>query len=46
MVCNENLYIFLQAILDIVVNLQFNVIEVLWQSFWRNTPDEDQTQEK
>ena len=27
---------FLQAIVDVVVNLQFSLIEALWQGFWRN----------
>lgn len=33
------LLIFLpKAILDIVVNLQFSLIEKLWQRFWRYCP--------
>lgn len=28
----------LQAILDVVVNLQFGLIEKLWQTFWRYSP--------
>ena len=29
-----------EAILDVVVNLQFSLIEANWQSFWRNSaPD-------
>ena len=29
-----------QAIVDAVVNLQFSLIEALWQGFWRNqTPE-------
>lgn len=28
----------LQAILDVVVNLQFSLIEKLWQTFWRYCP--------
>lgn len=29
-----------QAILDVVVNLQFSLIEKLWQTFWRySSPD-------
>ncbi|ELT97878.1 hypothetical protein CAPTEDRAFT_168129 [Capitella teleta] len=32
-----------EAILDIVVNLQFSLVEALWQSFWRNpSPDTPQ----
>lgn len=27
-----------QAILDVVVNLQFSLIEKLWQTFWRYCP--------
>jgi len=27
-----------QAILDVVVNLQFSLIEKLWQTFWRYSP--------
>jgi len=27
-----------EAILDIVVNLKFSLIEALWQSFWRTSP--------
>ncbi|XP_052463657.1 transcription factor RFX3 isoform X2 [Carassius gibelio] len=27
-----------EAILDVVVNLQFNLIENLWQTFWRYSP--------
>lgn len=27
-----------EAILDVVVNLQFALVERLWQQFWRNTP--------
>ena len=30
-----------EAILDVVVNMQFALIEALWQAFWRNlTPDQ------
>lgn len=29
---------FFQAILDVVVNLQFSLIEKLWQTFWRYSP--------
>ena len=25
-----------QAVVDVVVNLQFSLIEALWQGFWRN----------
>ncbi|XP_070564341.1 transcription factor RFX3-like isoform X3 [Ptychodera flava] len=32
-----------EAILDVVVNLQFALIEALWQTFWRNPPSESQT---
>jgi len=28
-----------EAILDVVVNLQFSLIEALWLAFWRNTSD-------
>ena len=31
-----------QAILDVVVNLQFALIEALWQTFWRNPPADAQ----
>ncbi|KAK2153034.1 hypothetical protein LSH36_310g03038 [Paralvinella palmiformis] len=31
-----------EAILDIVVNLQFSLIEALWQSFWRNLDNESE----
>ncbi|XP_033116310.1 transcription factor RFX3-like isoform X1 [Anneissia japonica] len=27
-----------EAVLDVVVNLQFSLIEALWQTFWRNQP--------
>ncbi|KAK6188564.1 hypothetical protein SNE40_004716 [Patella caerulea] len=27
-----------EAIVDVVVNLQFSLIEALWQGFWRNQP--------
>ncbi|XP_072031161.1 LOW QUALITY PROTEIN: DNA-binding protein RFX2-like [Amphiura filiformis] len=30
-----------ESVLDVVVNLQFALIESLWQTFWRNQPDED-----
>ena len=30
----------LQAILDVVVNLQFSLIEKLWQTFWRYSPSD------
>ncbi|XP_052245141.1 DNA-binding protein RFX2-like isoform X4 [Dreissena polymorpha] len=35
-----------EAVVDVVVNLQFSLIEALWQGFWRNTsldsgPDND-----
>lgn len=37
------LRLLFQAILDIVVNLQFSLVEALWQSFWRNpSPDTPQ----
>ena len=26
--------------MDVVVNLQFSLVETLWQAFWRTTPDE------
>ncbi|XP_067105796.1 transcription factor RFX3 isoform X2 [Osmerus mordax] len=29
-----------EAILDVVVNLQFSLIEKLWQTFWRYTPSD------
>lgn len=33
------MFVFLsQAILDVVVNLQFSLIEKLWQTFWRYSP--------
>ena len=40
----EQLYIeHSEAILDVVVNLQFSLIEALWQSFWRTAPADQQT---
>ncbi|XP_032826773.1 transcription factor RFX3-like isoform X2 [Petromyzon marinus] len=30
-----------EAILDIVVNLQFGLIETIWQTFWRYSPPDD-----
>ena len=33
-----------EAFLDVVVNLQFTLVEALWQSFWRHTPPEDKTE--
>ena len=35
------LIFILQSVLDVVVNLQFALIESLWQTFWRNQPDEE-----
>lgn len=38
---NHSLFLFIllfQAILDVVVNLQFSLIEKLWQTFWRYSP--------
>lgn len=32
----ELFLIYLQAVVDVVVNLQFSLIEALWQGFWRN----------
>lgn len=32
-----------EAFLDVVVNLQFTLVEALWQSFWRHTPSEDKS---
>ncbi|XP_022109749.1 transcription factor RFX3-like isoform X4 [Acanthaster planci] len=34
-----------EAILDVVVNLQFALIEALWQTFWRNPPADAQQNE-
>ncbi|XP_071800198.1 transcription factor RFX3-like isoform X2 [Asterias amurensis] len=34
-----------EAILDVVVNLQFALIEALWQTFWRNPPTDAQQNE-
>ncbi|XP_038075077.1 transcription factor RFX3-like isoform X2 [Patiria miniata] len=34
-----------EAILDVVVNLQFALIEALWQTFWRNPPADAQQSE-
>lgn len=31
-------FVCVQAILDVVVNLQFSLIEKLWQTFWRYSP--------
>lgn len=33
----ETPFVF-QAILDVVINLQFSLIEKLWQTFWRYSP--------
>lgn len=33
-----NVLFSFQAILDVVVNLQFSLIEKLWQTFWRYSP--------
>ncbi|XP_041359336.1 DNA-binding protein RFX2-like isoform X2 [Gigantopelta aegis] len=30
-----------EAVLDVVVNLQFSLIEALWQGFWRNQPEQN-----
>lgn len=38
--CFSKKYIVLQAVVDVVVNLQFSLIEALWQNFWRNNPPE------
>ncbi|XP_060081474.1 DNA-binding protein RFX2-like isoform X1 [Ylistrum balloti] len=32
-----------EAIVDVVVNLQFSLIEALWQGFWRNQPADQLT---
>lgn len=32
-----------EAIVDVVVNLQFSLIEALWQGFWRNQPPDQLT---
>lgn len=32
------MWLFPQAFLEIIFNLQFPLIETLWQSFWRNAP--------
>ncbi|XP_071953810.1 DNA-binding protein RFX2-like isoform X2 [Antedon mediterranea] len=32
-----------EAVLDVVVNLQFSLIEALWQTFWRNPPADSPT---
>lgn len=29
------LSVFCQAILDVMVNLQFTLVETLWKTFWR-----------
>ena len=32
----DNLFsVFCQAILDVMVNLQFTLVETLWKTFWR-----------
>lgn len=28
-------HVFFQAILDVMVNLQFTLVETLWKTFWR-----------
>jgi hypothetical protein len=37
---------FLQAILDVVVNLQFSLVETLWHTFWRAPASEDDTKQE
>ncbi|XP_025109600.1 DNA-binding protein RFX2-like isoform X2 [Pomacea canaliculata] len=32
-----------EAVVDVVVNLQFSLIESLWQAFWRNNPPEQRS---
>nr|KAG5698347.1 hypothetical protein BaRGS_010933 [Batillaria attramentaria] len=32
-----------EAVVDVVVNLQFSLIEALWQNFWRNNPPEQRS---
>lgn len=32
-----------ESVLDVVVNLQFALIESLWQTFWRNQPVDDES---
>lgn len=33
-------FFVLQAFLDVVVNLQFTLVESLWQTFWRHTAED------
>lgn len=33
--CQTPVVISSQAILDVMVNLQFTLVETLWKSFWR-----------
>lgn len=33
-----NEWVLLQAMLDVVINLQFHYIEKLWQTFWHSAP--------
>lgn len=38
--------ICLQAILNVVVNLQFSLVENLWHAFWRAPASEDETKQE
>lgn len=35
MICSSVMFAFSQAILDVMVNLQFTLVETLWKTFWR-----------
>ncbi|KAK7101164.1 DNA-binding protein RFX2-like isoform X3 [Littorina saxatilis] len=42
--CFEKLYKeHAEGVVDVVVNLQFNLVEALWQNFWRTTPPEQRS---
>lgn len=32
---SEVFFLHIQAILDVMVNLQFTLVETLWKTFWR-----------
>ena len=38
--------LYQQAFLDVVVNLQFAVVDSLWQTFWRHTPELGKAEEE
>ncbi|CAB3995900.1 DNA-binding RFX2-like isoform X1 [Paramuricea clavata] len=52
-ISNQDILVFSQlyrehceAILDVVVNLQFSLVETLWHTFWRAPASEDETKQE